>query len=54
MTALQLATKDTPESLRKAIAAADQRRAAAALPSDASADEKEKKGGLFGWLKRGS
>jgi molecular chaperone DnaK len=56
MTALQLATRDTPESLRQAMAEATRQReegAPGAAGSDAER-EKEKRGGLFGWLKRGS
>jgi len=48
MTALELATRDTPETLKRALAEA----AKAQAPADAG--EKEKRGGgLFGWLKRG-
>ncbi len=51
MTALELATRDTPEALKRALADAAQARAPAAGPEGA---EKEKRGGgLFGWLKRG-
>ena len=51
MTELELATRDTPEALRRALADAAQARAPAPGPEGA---EKEKRGGgLFGWLKRG-
>jgi molecular chaperone DnaK len=49
MTEIDLATRDTPEVLRKALAEQERRRAPAA---GATAGE-EKRGGLFGWLKRG-
>jgi molecular chaperone DnaK len=49
MTQIGLATKDTPEGLRKALAE-EARRHDAAL--GAAAGEAEKRGGLFGWLKR--
>jgi molecular chaperone DnaK len=48
MTELELATRDTPEALRKALADVERRRAA----GDAGAGA-EKRGGIFGWLKRG-
>jgi len=51
MTALQLATKDTPEQLRRALAEDARRREAAAPPP--AADAAGEKKGLFGWLKRG-
>jgi molecular chaperone DnaK len=48
MTALELATRDTPEALKRALADA------AKPQAPAGAEEKEKRGGgLFGWLKRG-
>jgi molecular chaperone DnaK len=51
MTALQLATRDTPEALKRALAeAASARESASDQPA---APEAEKRGGLFGWLKRG-
>src|SRR5512133_3637944 len=51
MTELALATKDTPEALRKALAEETKKREAArAAPAGA---EPEKRGGIFGWLKRG-
>jgi molecular chaperone DnaK len=48
MTEIGLATRDTPESLRKALAE-DARRREAQSGSAAA----ERKGGIFGWLKRG-
>jgi molecular chaperone DnaK len=50
MTEVDLATRDTPEVLRKALAEDARRRQAA---GEAAAVDGEKKGGLFGWLKRG-
>jgi molecular chaperone DnaK len=49
MTELKLATRDTPEPLRAALAADKERRAMTPAPGAAG----EKRGGLFGWLKRG-
>jgi molecular chaperone DnaK len=49
MTEVALATRDTPEGLRKALAEHADRRAGAA----AAAAGGEKRGGIFGWLKRG-
>ncbi len=51
MTEVNLATRDTPEGLRKALAE-DAKRRVAGQPEAAPAGE-EKRGGLFGWLKRG-
>jgi len=51
MTEVELATRDTPEGLRKALAEEARKRAAA--PAAAAAGGEEKRGGLFGWLKRG-
>jgi molecular chaperone DnaK len=54
MTVLQLATRDTPESLRRALAEDARRRAAAGEAGPAAADDGgERRGGIFGWLKRG-
>jgi molecular chaperone DnaK len=53
MTEVKLATRDTPDQLKKAMAddkAARDARASAAAPPEGE----EKKAGLFGWLKRGS
>jgi molecular chaperone DnaK len=52
MTELQIATRDTPDALRKALAdAADSKKTA---DGEASRSTEEKRGGgLFGWLKRG-
>ena len=52
MTEIGLATRDTPEPLRKALADEAKRREAAAGAS-AAASEAERRGGIFGWLKRG-
>jgi molecular chaperone DnaK len=51
MTEVALATRDTPESLKKALAEDASRRAAAA--GQAAGGGEEKRGGIFGWLKRG-
>ncbi|HEX9308551.1 MAG TPA: Hsp70 family protein [Anaeromyxobacter sp.] len=51
MTQIELATKDTPEAIRKALAEDARKREAeqdAAFPDGAG-----KRGGIFGWLKRG-
>ena len=54
MTVLQLATRDTPESLRRALAEDARRRAAAGEAGPGAADDGgERRGGIFGWLKRG-
>ncbi len=49
MTEVGLATRDTPEALKKALAEDARRRDA----GDAAAAGEEKRGGIFGWLKRG-
>ncbi len=49
-TALKLATRDTPEGLKRALAEEARRREAGAT---AQADAGGEKKGLFGWLKRG-
>jgi molecular chaperone DnaK len=51
MTEIELATKDTPEALRKALAE-EARKREAAEPAPAAGGA-EKRGGIFGWLKRG-
>jgi molecular chaperone DnaK len=51
MREIELATKDTPEALRKALAEEAKRREAS--QPTASGGEGEKRGGIFGWLKRG-
>jgi molecular chaperone DnaK len=48
MTEVGLATRDTPEGLKKALAEDARRRQAAGEPVG-----EERKGGIFGWLKRG-
>jgi len=50
MSEVDLATRDTPEGLKKALAE-DATRRAALHPPAAAGDEK--RGGIFGWLKRG-
>jgi len=52
MSEIELATRDTPEGLRKALAEDAKRRVAGQADAAAAAGE-EKRGGLFGWLKRG-
>jgi molecular chaperone DnaK len=49
MTEVDLATRDTPEGLKKALAEDARRREAAGEPGGAE----ERRGGIFGWLKRG-
>jgi molecular chaperone DnaK len=49
MTEVGLATRDTPEALKKALAEDARRRDA----GHAAAAGEEKRGGIFGWLKRG-
>ncbi len=49
MTALSLATRDTPEALRRALAEAAAERSGPQVESGA----RGRRGGLFGWLKRG-
>src|SRR6266540_3986836 len=51
MTQIELATKDTPEALRKALA--DDARKREAEQGAPAHGEGEKRGGIFGWLKRG-
>jgi molecular chaperone DnaK len=51
MTEVDLATRDTPDALRKALAEDAKRRVAG--QADVAAAGEEKRGGLFGWLKRG-
>ncbi|HSD21190.1 MAG TPA: Hsp70 family protein [Anaeromyxobacter sp.] len=51
MTELELATRDTPESLRRALAEDARGRPAAAEGGTAGGGER--RGGIFGWLKRG-
>jgi molecular chaperone DnaK len=53
MTEIDLATRGTPEALRKALAEDARKRQAAAEGAAAAAGEAEKRGGIFGWLKRG-
>ena len=48
---LELATRDTPDSLKRALAEAA--KASEAARSEPRAGEGGKRGGLFGWLKRG-
>jgi len=50
MTELELATKDTPEGLRRALAEDARQRAEAAGAETAAGGER--RGGIFGWLKR--
>jgi molecular chaperone DnaK len=52
MTEIELATKDTPEALRKALAEEAKKRDAAQGHA-ASAGSERRSGGIFGWLKRG-
>jgi molecular chaperone DnaK len=49
MTQLGLATRDTPESMRRALVEEARKREAAAALDGAA----ERRGGIFGWLKRG-
>jgi molecular chaperone DnaK len=52
MTELQIATRDTPDALRRALAdAAEARKPKEGEPQPPAS---EKKGGLFGWLTRGA
>ena len=51
MTEIELATKDTPKALREALAEEARRREVA--QGGPSAHEAARRGGLFGWLKRG-
>jgi molecular chaperone DnaK len=52
MTELQIATRDTPDALRKALADAAESKKTADGEASRSTEEK-RGGGLFGWLKRG-
>jgi molecular chaperone DnaK len=52
MTEVKLATRDTPDQLKKAMA--DDKAQREARAGAASGAAEERKGGLFGWLKRGS
>jgi len=49
MREIQFATRDTPEALRRAVAAMAAQRAA-----ESGEREVRRGGGLFGWLRRGS
>jgi molecular chaperone DnaK len=51
MTEIELATKDTPKALRDALVEEEKKREAA--QGSAAAGDPAKRGGLFGWLKRG-
>ena len=51
MTELELATRDTPESLRRALA--EDARGRPAAGEGGTAGGGERRGGIFGWLKRG-
>ncbi len=53
LTAVELATKDTPEALRRALAEHAKKRAAGAAGAAAQAEAAGEKKGLLGWLKRG-
>jgi molecular chaperone DnaK len=53
MTAIELATRDTPEGLKKALADDAKRREAAHAQARTAPGEEKRAGGLFGWLKRG-
>jgi molecular chaperone DnaK len=53
MTQVGLATRDTPESMKRALAEDARKREAAAAPNGPGAAAAERKGGIFGWLKRG-
>src|SRR5512133_1595398 len=53
MTEVKLATRDTPDQLKKALAEDKARRDARVTAADAAAAGDERKGGIFGWLKRG-
>jgi len=50
MTEIGIATRDTPDALKKALAEEARKREAGAAAATASGEEK--KGGIFGWLKR--
>ena len=51
MTEIELATKDTPKALRDALAEEAKKREAA--EGRAPVHGAERRGGIFGWLKRG-
>ncbi|HEU4382883.1 MAG TPA: Hsp70 family protein [Anaeromyxobacteraceae bacterium] len=51
MTEIPFATRDTPEAVKRAIAEQAQRRERAAASQGVASEEK--RGGLFGWLRRG-
>jgi molecular chaperone DnaK len=53
MTEVELATKDTPDGLKRALADDARKRGAAAAGSGAPVMAGSEKRGLFGWLKRG-
>jgi molecular chaperone DnaK len=54
MTELQIATRDTPDALRRALAeAAEHAKGRLPGPGDSRPRDGEKRGGLFGWLTRG-
>ena len=53
MTEVELATRDTPEGLKKALAEDARRRQGAAGEAPEEPAGEEKRGGIFGWLKRG-
>jgi len=54
MTELQIATRDTPDALRRALAeAAEHAQGRLPGPGDSRPRDGEKRGGLFGWLTRG-
>ena len=48
MSEIELVTRDTPEGLKKALAEDARRRQSAG-----QATAEERRGGIFGWLKRG-
>ncbi len=52
MTEVGLATRDTPEAIKKALAEEARKREAADGKASA-AQGAERRGGIFGWLKRG-
>jgi molecular chaperone DnaK len=53
MTEIGLATRDTPEAMKRALAEEARRRQAAGEQAAAAAAGEEQRRGLFGWLKRG-
>ena len=52
MTEVKLATRDTPDQLKRALADDKARREERANAAAGAAAGDERKGGLFGWLKR--